>query len=270
MLAKKFVTTKKTEFAIKEYVKKHLGKGKVSNVKIERTPIGERIVVFTSRPGVVIGRKGEAIQSLTNVLKNQFKLENPKIEIAEITEPQFDAQTIADQIALDLERLGSSVFKRTAYKALERIKAAGALGAEIILSGKLPSEKARPWRFFFGYMKKTGEIDIVNQAQATAQTKPGVVGIKVSVVPKDAIIPDRIKIIKGLKLGAIEEKPKNEEVKAEETEDKKTEPLAEKEVSEEKKEAKSKKEKSESAKSLTNKEDIKKKKKSSKKEKKEE
>jgi len=214
MLAKKFVTTKKTEFAIKEYVKKHLGKGKVSNVKIERTPIGERIVVFTSRPGVVIGRKGEAIQSLTNVLKNQFKLENPKIEIAEIAEPQFDAQTIADQIALDLERLGSSVFKRTAYKALERIKAAGALGAEIILSGKLPSEKARPWRFFFGYMKKTGEISIVNKAQAIAQTKPGVVGIKVSVVPKDAIIPDRIKIIKRIKDEIIEEKPKIEKEEA--------------------------------------------------------
>jgi len=259
MLAKKFVTTKKTEFAIKEYVKKHLGKGKVSNVKIERTPIGERIVVFTSRPGVVIGRKGEAIQSLTNVLKNQFKLENPKIEIAEITEPQFDAQTIADQIALDLERLGSSVFKRTAYKALERIKAAGALGAEIILSGKLPSEKARPWRFFFGYMKKTGEISIVNKAQATAKTKPGIVGIKVSVVPKDAIIPDRIKIIKGLKLETIEEKPKNEEAKAE---DKSSEGKIEQDEQLVKEE--------DSSKSLTKKEEIKKKKKSSKKEKKEE
>lgn len=192
MIEKKIIASKKDELAIKEFVKKTLGKGKVTDIKIERTPIGERIIVFASRPGIVIGRKGETIQNLTGVLKEQFKLENPKIEIMEITDIEFDAQTVADNLALALERFGPGTFKRRAYATLERIKSAGALGAEIVLSGKLPGEKARTWRFYFGYLKKTGVIDIVNKAEATAKTRPGVIGIKVAIVPKGAKIPDRI------------------------------------------------------------------------------
>ena len=126
MIEKKFIEIKKNEYLIKEFIKQELGKGKISDVKIERTPIGERILLFTCRPGVIIGRKGESIQRLTDVLKKQFKLENPKIEIAEIEKVDFDAQTVADQIALSLERFGSSSFKIVSYKFLERIKRAGA------------------------------------------------------------------------------------------------------------------------------------------------
>ncbi len=214
MIEKKIIANKKSEFEVKEFVKKTLGKGKVSDIKIERTPIGERIIIFTSRPGIVIGRKGETIQNLTEVLKKQFKLENPKIEIVEITNAEFDAQTVADYLALTLERFGPAAFKRRVYAVLDRTRAAGALGAEIVLSGKLPSEKARTWRFSFGYLKKTGEIDIVSKAEATAKTKPGVVGIKVAIVPKDAKIPDRIEIeSKEVIEEKTEEKESKEEVK---------------------------------------------------------
>ena len=196
MIEKKFIEMKKNEYSIKEFIKQELGKGKISSVKIERTPIGERIILFTSRPGVIIGRKGESIQKLTDILKKQFRMENPKIEIAEIEKVDFDAQTIADQIALSLERFGSSSFKIISYKFMERIKRAGALGAEIILSGKLPSAKARSWRFTFGYLNKTGDpaIKLVNRAKAVAKTKPGIVGIKVSIMPSDAKIMDKITI----------------------------------------------------------------------------
>jgi len=196
MIEKKFIEMKKNEYTIKEFIKQELGKGKISSVKIERTPIGERIILFTSRPGVIIGRKGESIQKLTDVLKKQFKMENPKIEIAEIEKVDFDAQTIADQIALSLERFGSSSFKIISYKFMERIKRAGALGAEIILSGKLPSAKARSWRFTFGYLNKTGDpaIKLVNRAKAVAKTKPGIIGIKVAIMPADAKMMDKITI----------------------------------------------------------------------------
>lgn len=192
MIERKFIAGKKNEYAVKEYVKKMLGKGKVSDIKIERTPIGERIIVHTTRPGLVIGSKGETIQELTNVLKKHFKLENPKVEVAEVSSPEFDAKNIADQIALELERFGPQTFKMRAYRTLERMKNAGALGGEIVLSGKLPAEKARSWRFTFGYLKKTGDIKIVNKAESTALTKPGIIGIKVSVVPKDAVMLDKI------------------------------------------------------------------------------
>jgi len=70
---------------------------------------------------------------------------------------------------------------------------AGALGAELRLSGKLPSERAKQWRFASGYLKKTGDpAKIVNRAQATAITRMGVTGIKVAILPPDAKIHDRI------------------------------------------------------------------------------
>ncbi len=195
MIEKKFVEEKKQEFEIKEFIRKKLGKGKVSEVKIERTPVGEKIVISTVKPGLVIGRGGEIIQDINKTLKEKFNLENPQVEVAEVLEPEFDAQTIADNIAMALENLGPLSFKLIAYRELERMIKSGALGAEIRLSGRLPSERAKSWRFGFGYLKKTGETSkIVNKAKAIAFTQPGVVGVKVSVVPKNVRLSDKINI----------------------------------------------------------------------------
>lgn len=193
MEEKKFITVRKEEFAIREFVKKTFGKGKISTVRIEYTPVGEKIVVSTHKPGLVIGKRGEKIQELTEVLKKRFKMENPHIDIAEIKNPDFDAQLIADEIALSLERFGSLRFKAICYKMLQRMKRAGALGAEIRASGKLPSERAKSWRFAFGYLKKTGDSSkIVDKAESVAQTLPGVIGIKVSILSPEKKIHDQI------------------------------------------------------------------------------
>ena len=195
MIEKKIIKSKKDELATKEFIMREIGKGKISSIKIERTPIGEKIIISTAKPGLVIGKKGESIQSLTDVLKKKFNLENPKLEIAEIEKPEFDSQTVADEIAMSLERFGSKSFKIIAYRALEKVKRAGGLGCEIILSGKLPSERARAWRFFYGYLMKTGDTaNLVNRAAAVAQTKPGTVGIKVAILSSDVKLPDKIEV----------------------------------------------------------------------------
>ena len=195
MEEKKFVDVRKEEYAIKQFVKRRFGKGKVSSVRIEYTPVGEKIVVATHKPGWIIGRGGEKISDLTEVLKKRFKMENPHVDIFEIKNPDFDAQLTADGIALTLERFGSLRYKATSYKVLTRIKKAGALGAEIRVSGRLPSERARSWRFSFGYLKKTGDAaNVVDRAQAVAETIQGVVGIKVAILAPDAKIHDRITI----------------------------------------------------------------------------
>jgi small subunit ribosomal protein S3 len=195
MEEKKVVKFKKDELSIKEYIKKSLGKGKISKVKIVYTPVGEKIIVSTHKPGIVIGRKGEKIEELTRTLKTRFKLENPHIEIDEIKKPEFDAQLMADELALGLERLGPIKFKVLAYRALQRIMNAGARGVEIRLNGKLPSSRAKPWRFAQGYLKKTGHAaKVVDRAQARAETKPGTVGIKVSILSPEAKLLDRIDV----------------------------------------------------------------------------
>ena len=217
MEERNIVKFKKDEFAIREYVRRSIGKGKISKVKIEYTPVGEKIIVSTNKPGLVIGRKGEKINELTRILKIRFKLENPHIEIDEITEPEFDAQIIADEIALSLERFGPLRFKVIAYRTLEKIMKAGAQGAEIRISGKLPGSRAKTWRFAQGYLKKTGDsAKIVDRAQARAQTKPGTVGVKVSILSPYVELEDRINItdefIKQLKENASGKKSKGEAV----------------------------------------------------------
>lgn len=195
MEEKKFVQLKKEEYGVKEFIKKELGKGKISSIKIEYTPIGEKICVLTNKPGYVIGRKGERIAELTEILKKKFNLENPHIEIQEIEKPEFDAQYVADEIATALERFGSLRFKVIAYRMLERIVKAGVLGVEIRLSGKLPGERAKSWVFSSGYLKKVGETaKIVNRAEARAETIPGTIGIKIAILAPDVKIHDRIEI----------------------------------------------------------------------------
>jgi small subunit ribosomal protein S3 len=195
MEERKIVRLKKEEFAVKEFVRKELGKGKVSRIKIEYTPVGEKIIVSTSKPGLIIGRGGDKIGELTQILKQKFKLENPHIEIDEIQNPEFDAQVNADDIAMGLERFGPLKFKVIAYKTLQRVMKAGALGVEIRLSGKLPSSRAKSWRFSQGYINKTGDsAKVVDRAKAVAQTRPGVVGVKVGILRPGIKLKDRVEV----------------------------------------------------------------------------
>jgi len=221
MEEKNVVKFKKEEFAIREHIKNELGKGKISKVRIEYTPIGEKIIISTHKPGLVIGRKGERIEELTDTLKKKFKLENLGIEIEEIKKPEFDAQINADEIALELERFGPLKFKVISYRRLQKIMDAGAIGAEIRVSGKLPGARAKTWRFAQGYLKKTGDsAKVVDRAQARAETKPGTVGVKVSILSPSAKLKDKIKIdeelIKKLKENVAEiseEKTKEKKIK---------------------------------------------------------
>lgn len=200
MEEKKFVNFKKEELGVKEYIKKSLGKGRISDVTIEYTPVGEKVIVATNRPGLVIGRGGEKINEMTYVLKKKFNLDNPHIEIKEITEQWLDSQIVADSIAIELERKGSLKFKLIAYRSLTNIMKAGAMGAEIVLSGKLPSDRAKSWRFAQGYLKKTGEPSkVVDRSEAQATTLSGVVGIKVSILAPNAHIHDRVVIDDNLR-----------------------------------------------------------------------
>jgi small subunit ribosomal protein S3 len=195
MEERKFIKLKKEEFGIKEAIRRNLGMGKISRLDIEYTPVGEKIIISTSRPGLVIGRRGEKIEELTQLLKRRFKLENPHIEIKEIDNPLFDSQLVADEIAMALERMGNLKFKVIAYRKLQDIMKEGALGCELRITGKLPSERARSWRFAQGYLKKAGESrKEIDRAEATALTKTGIIGVKVAIMNPQARIYDKIDI----------------------------------------------------------------------------
>lgn len=220
MIEKKFVSQKLKEFQVQEYIKSQLAKTGYSHTEIKRTPLGEKIVIYTTRPGLVVGRKGENIQNLTNTLKRRFKMENPQIEIGEIENPMLDVDFVSDRIVSTLERYGSQRFKSIGYKTLQNIMDTGAMGAEIVISGKVPGARARTWRFSAGYLKKSGDISLnfVKRSYGIAHLKPGIVGIKVSIMLQDTPLPDKIVFIEGEK---EKEKQEPKEKKKKETKEKK-------------------------------------------------
>jgi ribosomal protein S3 len=97
-----------------------------------------------------------------------------------------------------MERYGTQKFKGIGYKAMESSMKAGALGIEILISGKLPSSRAKRWRFYLGYLPKSGDLATENVLAAydAAQLKTGTVGIQVRIMPGNVELPDRIKAIK--------------------------------------------------------------------------
>ena len=197
MIERQIVSQKVKEYQIQEYIRSKLIGTGYSHTEIQRTPLGEKVIIYTTRPGMVVGRKGENIKQLTTVLNKRFNVENPQIEIGELINPMLDADYVADRISSTLVRFGSKRFKSVGYKTLQQILDSGALGAEIVISGKVPSARARRWRFSAGHLKKSGNIsqNMVKRAITTANLKSGTVGIKVSIMTPDIILPDKILIL---------------------------------------------------------------------------
>jgi small subunit ribosomal protein S3 len=223
MIERKIVNDRMKEFMIQSYVSDSLQNVGYSMTKVQKTPLGEKIIIYASRPGLIVGRKGLNIKTLTKNLKHKFKLENPQIEINEITNPNIDAQIVAEKIQSTLERFGSKRFKGVGHKSMEDVMKAGAMGCEILISGKIPSSRAKRWRFYQGYLKKSGDIAVskVAVAYTSAQLKSGTVGIQVRIMLPDTKLPDivelkKIEVIEDLNAGTKEEtvtEVKSEEVK---------------------------------------------------------
>ncbi|EHR78431.1 30S ribosomal protein S3 [Thermococcus litoralis DSM 5473] len=198
-----FIKESIKEMLIDEYLEKELRRAGYGGLDIKKTPLGTKVVIFAERPGFVIGRGGRKIRELTRILERQFGLENPQIEVEEIKNPYFNAKVQATRLAQALER--GVHFRRAAYAAIRAIMNNGARGVEIRISGKLTGERAKSVRFYQGYIAKVGNPaeTLVSRGYAQALLKLGVLGVKVSIMPPDARLPDEIEII---------EKPVEEEV----------------------------------------------------------
>jgi small subunit ribosomal protein S3 len=187
MIERQFIQQKLKELQVQEYISESLRKVGHSTTKIQKSPLGDKVVISASRPGLIIGRQGANIKLLTKTMKNKFKLENPQIEINEIKAPRLDASIVAEDIANSLESFGSQRFKGIGHKVMTEVMAAGAAGVEILISGKVPSSRAKTWRFYVGYLKKCGDIAVnfVNTSYSAAQLKTGTVGIIVKIMPSN-------------------------------------------------------------------------------------
>jgi len=211
-------SVKKAE--IDEFLRKEFERAGYGGVDITRTPLGTNVVVYVMRPGIIIGRGGVTIKNLAKVLEERFQMPNSQISVAEIEVPELNPQVMASRISAALQR--GVHFRRAGFWALNQIKDAGALGVEISISGKVRTQRSRKEKFRAGYVPKAGDpaIKLVRKASANVQLKPGILGVKVQILPPDVRFPDRVQILEeALSTEPIEEKAVAEGVPQEEVEE---------------------------------------------------
>lgn len=208
-VVKHFIEESVKKAEIDEFLRNEFERAGYGGVGITKTPLGTHIVIYTMRPGMVIGRGGETIKRLAEQLEEKFQLPNPQISVAEIEIPELNAYVIAARVASALKR--GVHYRRSGFWALNRVMEAGALGAEIIISGKLRTDRARYEKFRAGYLPKSGDPvrKYLRKAELHVQLKPGVLGVKVRIMPPDAKFPDQVQI--------VEEVPEEEVAEATET-----------------------------------------------------
>jgi small subunit ribosomal protein S3 len=220
-VVKYFITEsiKKTE--IDEFLQRKLERAGYGGVTISKTPLGTHIVVYAMRPGLVIGRGGETIRELASILEEKFKVANPQISVSEIEIPELNAYVVASRVASALQR--GVHFRRAGFWSLNQVMEAGALGAEIVISGKLRTERARYEKFRAGYLVKCGDpsLKYMQKAEVHVQLKPGIFGVRVRIMHPDTIFPDKIKIVESPPI--VQKKAGEEVSKQESKEEKKTE-----------------------------------------------
>ena len=187
MIERKFISRNLKTHLINEYLAANLKRVGYSGAKVQRTPLGEKVIITASRPGLIVGKKGSNIKKLTAALKHKFGLENPQIEINEVADINLDPQIVAERIVNYLERFGAGRFKSIGHKVIGDVINSGALGIEVIISGKIPGARAKSWRFYQGYLKKCGDMAVsgIKKATASANLKSGTVGIKISIMPAE-------------------------------------------------------------------------------------
>jgi small subunit ribosomal protein S3 len=159
--------------------------------------MGTQIVLKAEKPGMVIGKGGKNIRKITTQLEERFNLEDPQIDVQEVDEPDLNARIVADRLANALER--GWYFRKAGHTTIDRIMDAGALGAEIVLSGKVTGARSRVEKFNRGYIKHNGEPaeDIVDHGQGVAVLKLGTIGVDVKIIPPNAKLPDDFEIEEG-------------------------------------------------------------------------
>lgn len=193
------------DIKIREIIKKELSMAHVSNIEIERASSKVRILIYSGRPGMVIGRKGAQIEKIKeliqNILEDQSKL---LIDIKEVSNPVLDAQIVADNLSFQL--LKRIAFRRAMKKTIQAHKDAGGQGIKIRCSGRLGgAEIARAEGYKWGKIPlQTLRADI-DYGFSEAKTTYGLIGIKVWIYRGEKFKRDSI--------AAIEAKSKGQKVK---------------------------------------------------------
>jgi len=172
---------------LNEYLTTNLKDAGYGGVDVQKTPIGTRITLYVTRPGLVIGRKGTGIKDLTSRLEQNFGLTNPQISVLEVPIPELNPKIMSNRIGQLIER--GTAFRRASLWTINTIMNAGALGVEVSVAGKLRSERAHFEKHSAGIIPKSGDIAerVVKVGVTHVLTKMGLMGIQLKIALKDEV-----------------------------------------------------------------------------------
>ncbi len=173
-----------------EFLRAELKDAGFGGADIQKSPLGTRLTLYVTRPGLVIGRKGSGIRDLTSKLEVKFGLTNPQISVVEVEVPELNPKIMCNRLAQLIER--GTAFRRAALWTVNTIKNAGALGVEVTISGKLRSERAHFEKHSSGIIPKSGNMadKVVKEGITHVLTKMGIMGIRLKIAIKDATPPE--------------------------------------------------------------------------------
>lgn len=181
----KFAELLKEDMLIRRYIGMRMAKASIANVGIDRTAKKIVVNIFTARPGIVIGKKGEEVERLKEELQQITKKE-VYINIREIKRPEIESQLVAENIAQQIERRIS--YKRAMKKAIQSAMRMGAQGIRIACTGRLGgAEMSRAIELMEGRVPLHTLRAEIDYALCVAKTTYGIIGVKVWIFKKEVI-----------------------------------------------------------------------------------
>lgn len=177
---------------IRKFIKKKLNHAGISKIEIERSAKRIRLRIFTARPGIVIGKKGSEIELLKKELEKWVSQE-VSIDIQEVRKPEIDAQLVAENVALQIER--RVAFRRAMKRGVSSAMRFGALGVKIICAGRLGgAEMARTEWYREGRVPLHTLRADIDYGFTEAKTTYGIIGVKVFVFHGEILKKDQIEV----------------------------------------------------------------------------
>ena len=196
---------------LNDFLREEIKESGFHKVEIAKTPTGTKIVLYVTRPGIVIGRKGTGIKALTERIESDFKFKNPQIAVEEIAKAELSPSVMCNRMSAHIER--GTAFRRATVWTINQIMEAGAMGVQITISGKLRGDRSAFEKHTQGILPRAGNYakDIVSEDITHTKTAMGLIGIKIRIARKEKVVPEfKLKGLSEQKQKTEDEKIKDE------------------------------------------------------------
>ena len=204
---------------LNDFLREEIKESGFHRVEVSKTPSGTKIVLHVTRPGIVKGRKGAGIKKLTEKVESDFGFKNPQISVEEVAKAELSPSVMCNRMAAHIER--GTAFRRATMWTLNQIMEAGAMGVQIIVSGKLRGDRSAFEKHTQGILPRAGNYakDLVSEDITHTKTPMGLIGIKIRIARKEKLVPEfKLKTLSQINTKTTKQETKDSQIAETETE----------------------------------------------------